>query len=596
MKKYSKLTLRYLMAAPILLLLISVANAKTNWIRIQTKNFTLVSDASESEVRKVALKLEQFRSALAVIFPKTRLDTPTPTTVLLFRSDEEFRPFKPRVKGKIQEEVGGYFLRRADVNYIVLAADNPAASTYEIIFHEYEHYVLHTNAQRLPVWLDEGLAEFFSSFEASDKEPKATLGDPIARHVFYLRDQSFMPLKTLLTVDRKSPYYNEGRKAGTFYAESWGLVHYLMLADEGKHLAQLQQFINSLSEDRPIEELFRRAFQTDLKPLEDQLKKYLSGRMFPVLNVGFTERLAVEKEMTTTNLPEAQTEYYLGDLFLKMNRTEDAEKRLKKSLALDPTLASSEALLGTLTAEKTPDEARKLFESAINHDPKNYLAHYWLGRMFLRDKKYDEAIKSYQQSVSLRPDLAFTYTGLGYAYLDAGRTDDAFRAFNDGLRLNPKDESFYHSLAYVSLQNGQGQLAVNYAVGYLHLQGWQDEHAPYLALVKYFGLRQVHRELDAQKALDEAIAQITNTAWPSPVFQYLKHSMTLTELLARAGTDNDQLTEAHAYAGLEFSLAGERELALEHLRWVREKGNKNFVEYPLALAEIGRLEKDASSH
>src|SRR5437762_7274472 len=141
-----------------------------------------------------------------------------------------------------------------------------------------------------------------------------------------------MPLKTLLSVDRKSPYYDEGRKAGTFYAESWGLVHYLMLADEGKHRAQLQQFINSLSEDRPIEELFRRAFQTDLKPLEDQLKKYLSGRMFPVLNVGFTERLAVEKDMTTTNLPEAQTEYYLGDLFLKMNRTEDAEKRLKKSL------------------------------------------------------------------------------------------------------------------------------------------------------------------------------------------------------------------------------------------------------------------------
>jgi len=82
--------------------------------------------------------------------------------------------------------------------------------------------------------------------------------------------------------------------------------------------------------------------------------------------------------------------------------------------------------------------------------------------------------------------------------------------------------------------------------------------------------------------------------WPYPVIEYLQQKLTAEELLARA-TDNDKQTEAHAYIGLALSLNGEREAALEHLRWVRENGNRNFVEYPLALSELARLEAAASN-
>jgi len=132
-------------------------------------------------MRKVATKLEQFRVALSIIFPKTKLTTATRTTVILFKSDDGFRPFKPRYKGKIEDEVGGYFLSGPQMNYMVLAAgETRGVSPYEIIFHEYEHSVTHNNFLRIPAWLDEGLAEFYSSFETSDQDKKATLGSPIA--------------------------------------------------------------------------------------------------------------------------------------------------------------------------------------------------------------------------------------------------------------------------------------------------------------------------------------------------------------------------------------------------------------------------------
>lgn len=597
MRTRSKLRFGLPVAALFLVLLIpSEGIAKETWVRIQSKNFTLVSNASQGDARKLIIKLEQFRSALSIIFPGTNLQTPVPTLVVLFKTDDDFHPFKPRVKGKIKDEVGGYFLARDHMNYVVLAVNKQAMSPYEIIFHEYEHYVLHNNVNRLPVWLDEGLAEFFSSFDFSDDDRKATLGNPLARHVYYFRENSIVPLKTLLAVDHKSPYYNEGRKAGMFYAESWGLVHYLMLGDDGKHRPQMQAFINSLAEDRPVEELFKRAFQTELKPIEDHLQSYLSRPAFPVLNATFNNRIGVDQQITAAALPEAEVQFYLGDLLAQMNLLPEAEKHLQKSLELDATLSASEASLGVVKyREEQPEQAKKLLQSAIEHDPNNYLAHYYLGRVLFDENNYEEAIKAYQEAIRLRPEMPFTYSGLGYAYRNFHRLDEAVTTFEQGRRRNPREEYFYREIAYIQLERGKGSAAADYAATFLRLRGWQDEHSPYMALVKYFGLRQAKRDADAQKGLEDAAAQLAPDEWPYPVIRYLNHSLSVEELLTTAGSDNDKLTEAHAYAGLDLSLKGERVLALEHLHWVAANGNKDFVEYPVALAEIARLEAAPAS-
>jgi len=91
-----------------ILLAIAPAFGKDAWTKVQSKNFTLVGNASESDMRKIAFKLEQFRQTLSLILPKASISTPIPTTVVLFKSDESFRQFKPRYQGKIRDNVGGY--------------------------------------------------------------------------------------------------------------------------------------------------------------------------------------------------------------------------------------------------------------------------------------------------------------------------------------------------------------------------------------------------------------------------------------------------------------------------------------------------------
>jgi len=72
----------------------------------------------------------------------------------------------------------------------------------------------------------------------------------------------------LFSVDHGSPHYNEKEKQGVFYAESWALVHYLMLGDNGKRNQQFMRYLGLLHSGIPVEESFRQAFQADFATIE----------------------------------------------------------------------------------------------------------------------------------------------------------------------------------------------------------------------------------------------------------------------------------------------------------------------------------------
>jgi tetratricopeptide (TPR) repeat protein len=585
-----KTALTSLLVLSCLLLVQSTALAGDKWVKISSKNFTVVGNANEEDMRKVVTRLEEFRQVLSMIFPNSRIATPVPTTVYIFKNHEAFAPYKPKYKGKTQEAVAGYFINGPDMNLIALTTDKRAANPYEVIFHEYEHFVLHNNLDHIPLWLDEGLAEFYSTFDASGDDLKISIGAPISRHLITLTGNPLLPLKTLLAVDHKSSHYNEGSKTGLFYAESWALVHYLLLGADGKHTDQLSRFISGLNSDLPIEENFRQSFQIDFKTMESELRDYIRKFAFPTLIGTFPKQLEYARDTQSSVLPDAEVEYYLGYLLLRNNRPDEAEAHLTKSLDLNSRLAASQVALALVRLrQERRGAAEKLLESARQADPKNYSAYYLYAEILARQNRYAEALKYYQQATQLQPNLAYLYADLGYAYLELEKDAEALEAYKQGVQLDPRNYFFYRSRSYVYLRLARGIQAATDALSFLQRLGWREDDSTYMALVAYFGYRQAGRGTAAEKLLDEALTKLDSAAWPYPVARYLKRELKEEDLLALA-TNTDKLTEAHAYIGLDLSLSGERAAALPHLRWVRDNGNKKFVEYPLALAELARLE------
>ena len=456
---------RRVMKATITALLVLVANpvfAADQWTLVRSKNFRLVGNASERQIRRVAENLEQFREAVGRLLPRALAKASTGTTVVVFRDDESYRPFKPIYKGK-PANVAGYFQGGPDVNFITLTAEQ---ETPRVIYHEYTHLLAQAGLSHTPAWFNEGIAEYYSTFSALDKDQKVRIGRPIAEHVLTLRDRSFLPLETLFTVGRDSPYYNEAEKQGIFYAESWALVHYLLLGDKAKRQPEVGPFLNMLSEGRPAVESFQAAFQTDLKTFQKDLQQYIQGQMaWPAVDYTFQNRLTYEKEMQARPLSEAEAQFHLGDLLLHSNRLEEAESYLKKATALDPRLSGAQASLGMLRMRQNQDrEALEFLKRAAEGDSTNHLVHYYYAQLLQRQsaqtpeqtEQLEIMHSELKKAINLAPEFTAASELLAYVNLLRKRdSDESLTVLRAAQKLAPGKDSLLLMLAQVLMQTRQ---------------------------------------------------------------------------------------------------------------------------------------------
>src|SRR5215471_13358780 len=85
------------------------ADNAQGWNQLRSANFYVIGDAGAGQLRQVAERLEQFRETLGILFPKALQGATTPTTVIVFRTQHTYDPFKPLYKGKAKN-LTGYFL------------------------------------------------------------------------------------------------------------------------------------------------------------------------------------------------------------------------------------------------------------------------------------------------------------------------------------------------------------------------------------------------------------------------------------------------------------------------------------------------------
>src|SRR5215471_15321195 len=138
-------------------------DAAEKWVSVRSQNFLLVGNASDFQIRRIARELEEFRAAFGMLFPNAGRKSPIGTTVIVFKDDSAFKPFKPLYEGK-PANVAGYFQPGSDVNFIAL---NGAIEKPAVVYHEFVHSLTNNATQRLPAWVNEGLAEFYSTVETS---------------------------------------------------------------------------------------------------------------------------------------------------------------------------------------------------------------------------------------------------------------------------------------------------------------------------------------------------------------------------------------------------------------------------------------------
>ena len=350
--------------------------ADDEWISVRSKNFFLIGDAKEKDIRKVAERLEQFRETFRSLFPKISFTQSIETNVVVFKNKKSYRPFLPKdSKGKADKWIAGFFQPGEDVNYITLSTDGDDEDTYGTIFHEYVHFLLDTNfgKSEIPPWFNEGLAEYYQTFKIEDNK-KVYLGNLQENHLYLLQQSDLIPLKNFFEIDNYSLHQNGNHSRSIFYAQAWALMHYLI---QSKQSDSMSKFLTLVMKDVEAEKAFTQAFGSDYETMEKALKKYVRQRNYQISVVTFEKELVFDNEMTSTPLSEAVANAYLGDLLYHMHEYTDAETYLQKSLTLDPEQDIANTSMGLVRMKQGKfEDAKRHLEKAVASNRKNHFAHY----------------------------------------------------------------------------------------------------------------------------------------------------------------------------------------------------------------------------
>lgn len=438
----------------------SSAQTRDTWRSVRTNNLLVIGNADPEKLRQVAVWLEFFHTAFGRLVAHNVLDASVPTTVIVFRDDASFVPFKPLYQGR-PANLAGFFQPGDDVNYIAMSLDPRQRDPLAVAFHEYVHLHMEDNVPRAPVWLNEGLAEFYGHLQFNGTE--ALLGVPLP-YLNLLRNQELLPLSTLLSIDHTSPYYNEQNKSGVLYGESWLLVHYLMLGGPGRQ-DQFQRFLQQVSRGEDVARSLESSFGMTLDALDKELRDYVNRAELPTLRLTTNDPQSYSyTAIQRTSLSDAEASYYLGDLLLHINRADEAERYFKQAIALDPNLTLAYASLGQLCIwQKRFAEARRYLERGAASSP-NYLTHYQYAWLLTREAlapagRIDSpetaaTIREHlAQAIKLAPEYAPSYYVFALVdFVRDERRDEALEMALKAHRLAPTKTNYTLLLAEIYAQ------------------------------------------------------------------------------------------------------------------------------------------------
>ena len=321
--------------------LLGASNARADeWRALDTSEFKMIGNVSERTFRRVATSINAYKYILKLSIPALDINTPVRPRVLLLKRASFEKYVQPR------ENVRGFvFSKGIEIDIVIDATDDGMASATQIALHELTHYYLHNAANFVvPVWYDEGLADFLSTIDVDGNI--LTMGKPPLSRWYSVQHLSWMPIAAVVGVRRGSPEYSSHKGALSFYAESWLMLHFANIGAK-KWLPATLNLVRSADAGLSPSEAIQKAFNNEFADYERQLRSY--SRETQMSYARFERPRIASDSVAVEQIPEPTG---LTELALAMQRTHRDPATIEKLLTphtADPdNLRAAAALAITL--------------------------------------------------------------------------------------------------------------------------------------------------------------------------------------------------------------------------------------------------------
>ena len=437
------------------------------WLELRIEGFRIFTNAQEKKARDVARDLQNMRSAISKV-TSLNVRTPVSTKVFVFRNTSSFAPYRDAAFPRTGKDAAGVFVAHGDGNYIIV--DGSSRSGSGVVYHELTHYFLNNTATGTPLWLSEGLAEFYSTFTMLGDD--VVIGKPIVAHLRRLRQERPIPLSELFSIVQSSKEYNEGSRAGAYYAQAWALVHYLLLGNSARK-DQLASYGRLLTEGQPMVAAFDQAFGVSYKQMELEVKRYIRARRFPFMSF---ELGALASPSVPEPVPMKRDDllFALGDLLAHSSRNNfrDASTFLAAALAVNSKHSGANSTMGFISEiEGNTSEAVRYHEIAVASDSSEADVYMLAGENLMRRAAepsassrslIEQARKLFQKAAQLNPEMSRIWAGLGSTYLHDGNPAEGITALEKSWSLTPSRLEVAHNMVVIYGRMGERDKAAEW--------------------------------------------------------------------------------------------------------------------------------------
>ena len=555
-----------------------------DWRQVRTPGLTVIGTARGAALREVANDIEAFRAALSNLFPNARVDGPVPTFAVVLEDFNAFRRYQPLdSRGRRMGNVGGYFNSEPHANYLVFPYVK-GESGNGLVYHEYAHYFVRQNTRAVvPLWLNEGLAEFYSTFRPQF-EDSSMIGAPPQARLRTLKENVYLPIRDLVSPRDVEKLWRSGR-IDMFYAEAWALVHYIAIGRKNPVRAPIDVYLNTLAASDSQDEAFKAAFGVDVAGMDRELRDYVRHVSFQALVV---PRVAPARITTVETIREADARQLQASMLELLDQTDESDSELQRALALDASDVQTRVTLGRLRLRQDRDaEAVAVLQEVAASAPADLSAQYYLGDALFRQWRHEEALAAFTRAVGINERNPYAWLRLGEAALALGRTVQAAASLQRAVQLE-HNPGFYRTYAQTAFGLGLNDAAAANVRRYLDEIGLADQGAQYAGFLGAIAELRAERQDQSERLLAEIEAAVRSGTWAETVLRFLQNKLSAEAFLAKAG-DVGERTEAHTYIGLTLDLAGRREEAITHFQWVALQGSRSYTEYAIAKAELRRF-------
>jgi hypothetical protein len=503
------------------------------WGVLESDRARVYTNAPEAEARRALAGLDEVARGMDALWGPLPASAP-PLRVYLFRDLPGLRAMGARGFSR------GFFQSGPD--YDVIAAVAGEADSVRAVRHEYIHRVLHRSSRRIPQWLEEGLAELYSTL--AWEGGRWVAGRPVEGHLHTLRQRSWMTFAELERMHEDESMWLRSDGVMRFYGQSWALAHHL--AVDSERAERFPALLRRLMDGEPA----AAAIEAEYGEKPDALLRAAQARVEEgVLRVLRVERPASAPAPAPapaarwSAVPEGEADVALAELAAAVgHRAEDSqwEDRLRRAARNSPRARTRLGVLALRQGDKAGAEAH--FRAAVAAGVKEPAAAFELA-MLIRDRQgaTPEVLDLLHRTIALNPAHGEALYILAVEAQRAGRPGEATTLLERAASALPRQFLFREALARNYAAAGRAADARAQALAARSAARTRDEIAMAEGLL---------RELDQAEARPAAEAEprkpevTVPRGWLEP-----KHDGVVRGVLARVHCGNPVVFELETATG-----------------------------------------------